>query len=135
MNERTGEIIPITSKRKREAGRFLREAILLIPRFVLLLYRLLRDPRVSRADKILVGAVLAYVANPLDLIPDFVPLAGQVDDLFAVSLVLMRLIADSGENVIREHWDRLRGRGPVDSQGCRLQQDFPAGSRGPRRLR
>jgi len=103
MNERTGEIIPITSKR-RDASRFLREAILLIPRFVLLLYRLLRDPRVSRAEKILVGAVLAYVANPLDLIPDFVPPVGQVDDLFAVSLVLMRLIADSGENVIREHW-------------------------------
>src|SRR6266496_2087017 len=95
MNGQTGEIIPITSKRNREARRFLKEAILLIPRLLLLLYRLLRDPRVSRADKILAGAVLAYVANPLDLIPDFVPLAGQVDDLFAVSLVLMRLIADS----------------------------------------
>ncbi len=45
---------------------------------VLLLYRLLRDARVSRADKILVGAVLVYVASPIDIIPDFVPLAGQV---------------------------------------------------------
>ena len=104
MTEPTAKIIPIGSKRRGEVCRFLKEAILLIPRLVLLLYRLLRDARVSRADKILVGAVLVYVASPIDIIPDFVPLAGQVDDLFAVSLVLMRLISDSGESVIRAHW-------------------------------
>jgi len=82
----------------------LKEAILLLPRLVRLLSRLLRDPRVSGADKVLIGAVAVYVASPLDIVPDFIPFLGQVDDLFAVSLVLMRLIGDAGEEVVREHW-------------------------------
>ena len=69
-----------------------------------MLSRLIRDPRVSKADRMLVGAVAAYVITPFDLIIDWVPLVGQVDDLFAVSLVLLRLIANSGEEVLRTHW-------------------------------
>jgi uncharacterized membrane protein YkvA (DUF1232 family) len=87
-----------------EARSFFKEAILVLPRFVRLLSRLIRDPRVSKADKILVGAVAAYVITPFDLIIDFMPLVGQVDDLFAVSLVLLRLVANSGEEVLRAHW-------------------------------
>ena len=93
-----------TRNRRRRARAFLKEAILLLPRLVRLLSRLLRDPRVSSADKILIGAVAVYVASPLDIVPDFIPFLGQVDDLFAVSLVLMRLIGDAGEEVVREHW-------------------------------
>jgi uncharacterized membrane protein YkvA (DUF1232 family) len=94
----------MTKTRRRQARAFLKEAVLLLPRLVRLLSRLLRDPRVSSADKILLGAVAVYVASPIDLIPDFIPFLGQVDDLFAVSLVLMRLIGDAGEDVVREHW-------------------------------
>ena len=93
-----------TKTRRRQARAFLKEAVLLLPRLIRLLSRLLRDPRVSSADKILVGAVAVYVASPIDLIPDFIPFLGQVDDLLAVSLVLMRLIGDAGEDVVREHW-------------------------------
>jgi uncharacterized membrane protein YkvA (DUF1232 family) len=93
-----------TKTMRRQARAFLKEAVLLLPRLARLLSRLLRDPRVSSADKILVGAVAVYVASPIDLIPDFIPFLGQVDDLFAVSLVLMRLIGDAGEDVVREHW-------------------------------
>ena len=101
-----GERVPT---RRRQATRFLKEAILLLPRVVQLLYRLLRDPRVNRTDKLLVGALIAYVASPIDIIPDFIPLAGQVDDLFAVALVLLRLIGNTGEEVVEEHWS-----GPPD---------------------
>src|SRR5262245_5058082 len=95
--------------RRRRAVGFLKEAILLLPRIVQLLYRLLRDPRVSKADKVLVGALIAYIASPLDIVPDFIPLAGQVDDLFAAALVLLRLIGNSGEDVVEDHWS-----GPPD---------------------
>lgn len=93
-----------TRTRRRQARAFLKEAVLLLPRLARLLSRLLRDPRVSSADKILVGAVAVYVASPIDFIPDFIPFLGQVDDLLAVSLVLMRLIGDAGEDVVRDHW-------------------------------
>ena len=105
MTQTTQKIIPISRARnKKQARKFLTEAVLLIPRLVQLLYRLMRDPRVSTTNKVLVGAALAYVFSPLDIIPDFIPLAGQVDDLFVVCVVLMRLIADAGDDVIREHW-------------------------------
>jgi uncharacterized membrane protein YkvA (DUF1232 family) len=94
---------------RRQAGRFLKEALLLLPRIVQLLYRLMRDPRVNRADKLLVGALIAYIASPLDIVPDFIPVAGQVDDLFAAALVLMRLVGNSGEEVVGGHWS-----GPPD---------------------
>ena len=105
MTQTTQKIIPISRARnKKQARKFLTEAVLLIPRLVQLLFRLMRDPRVSMTNKVLVGASLAYVFSPLDIIPDFIPLAGQVDDLFVVCVVLMRLIADAGDDVIREHW-------------------------------
>ena len=89
---------------KNETRSFLKEAILVLPRLARLLSRLLRDPRISKTDKMLVGAVAAYVITPFDLIIDWVPLVGQVDDLFAVSIVLLRLVANSGEEVLRAHW-------------------------------
>ncbi len=105
MTDSDQKIVLISSRGKaKEERTCLKEAVLFLPRLVRLLFRLIRDPRVSKANKVLVGAAVAYVLSPLDIIPDFIPLAGQVDDLFAVCIVLMRLIADTGENVITEHW-------------------------------
>jgi uncharacterized membrane protein YkvA (DUF1232 family) len=105
MTNSDQKIVPISRGGKRNVERTcLKEAVLLLPRLVRLLYRLVRDPRVSRTNKVLVGAAVAYVLSPIDIVPDFIPLAGQVDDLFAVCIVLMRLIADTGEDVITEHW-------------------------------
>ena len=89
---------------KRQATRYLKGAVLLLPRLARLLYRLMRDPRVPGTEKALVAAVLAYVATPIDIVPDFIPLAGQVDDLLAVALVLLHLISSAGEELVREHW-------------------------------
>jgi len=96
--------------------RFLKESLLLIPRLSGLVYRLMKDPRVIRADRVLVAAVLAYVVTPADLLPDFIPFMGYVDDLLALSLVLLRLIDTSGEFVVRQHW-----RGSADVIG-RIRQ-------------
>lgn len=97
---------------RKEAKGFLRSMIMLIPNFLLLLGRLFKDSRVPLAEKaILVGAI-AYVISPLDLIPDVIPVIGQVDDLYLVALVVLRLLARTDDAVLQEHWE---GRGDLAS--------------------
>lgn len=69
------------------------------------MFRLLRDPRVAAADKVLFGAVIAYVLTPLDLLPDFLAPLGLVDDLYLVGLALSRLLGRAGSDLLVEHWD------------------------------
>jgi uncharacterized membrane protein YkvA (DUF1232 family) len=76
----------------------------LLPDCAVLLSRLLRDRRVRRRDKLLLGGLAGYLALPLDLIPDFVPIVGQLDDAFIVALVLRRILRATGEDVVREQW-------------------------------
>lgn len=96
----------------KEAKGFLRSMIMLIPNFLLLLGRLFKDSRVPLAEKaILVGAI-AYVISPLDLIPDVIPVIGQVDDLYLIALVVLRLLARTDDAVLQEHWE---GRGDLAS--------------------
>lgn len=71
---------------------------------VLLLGRLLKDVRVPTAEKALFVAAIVYVISPIDFIPDVFPFIGQVDDIYVVSLVLIRLINRTNEDVVREHW-------------------------------
>jgi uncharacterized membrane protein YkvA (DUF1232 family) len=75
-----------------------------IPDCLILMRRLLADKRVPRHNKLMLGFVLAYLAMPFDLIPDFVPVAGQLDDALIVALALRALIRATGADVIREHW-------------------------------
>jgi uncharacterized membrane protein YkvA (DUF1232 family) len=78
--------------------------IRLIPKFLALLIDLLRDPRVSSQDKAILGATVAYVLNPVDLIPDWIPFMGLMDDIYLVPMALLRLIAKTDENILQEHW-------------------------------
>lgn len=87
----------------------LRNVALFVPRILRLIGRLLADPAVSAADKILLGAAALYVVSPLDIIPDSIPLVGPLDDLFLLTLVLLRLLNRSGAAKLREHWN-----GPED---------------------
>jgi uncharacterized membrane protein YkvA (DUF1232 family) len=75
-----------------------------IPDCIVLCSRLLRDPRVPRRKKALLVALTGYLALPFDLVPDFIPVAGQLDDVVIVALVLRSLLRGGGESVIREHW-------------------------------
>jgi uncharacterized membrane protein YkvA (DUF1232 family) len=59
-----------------------------IPDCLILLRRLIRDPRVPRRRKLVLGAFVAYLVLPFDLVPDFIPIAGQVDDAIIVALAL-----------------------------------------------
>ena len=69
-----------------------------------LVTRLLRDTRVPRRLKLLLAGLLAYLACPIDLVPDVIPGVGQIDDLVIVALVLRRILKGCGEPLIREHW-------------------------------
>ena len=81
-----------------------------VPDCISLVTRLARDPRVPRARKLLLLALIGYLAFPLDLVPDFIPVAGQLDDVLIVALVLRSFIRSGGEDLIRELW-----RGPERS--------------------
>jgi uncharacterized membrane protein YkvA (DUF1232 family) len=59
-----------------------------IPDCIVLVTRLARDPRVPRRRKLLLIALVAYLGLPFDLVPDFIPVAGQLDDAIIVALVL-----------------------------------------------
>jgi uncharacterized membrane protein YkvA (DUF1232 family) len=71
---------------------------------VLLLKDLATDPRVPRGDKIAAGLAAAYLVTPVDLVPDWIPLFGQADDLTVVMLALRRLLKGAGYDVIYEVW-------------------------------
>ena len=74
-----------------------------VPDCVVLFSRLLRDERLPRRHKLLVAALLPYLAMPFDLIPDFIPVAGQLDDAVIVALVLRRVVRANPE-LVEEHW-------------------------------
>ena len=93
---------PVPMRSRQEV---LKEALLLVPHLVKLLYRLLRDSRVPRYRRWAMAAVGAYVASPIDLIPDFVPVLGAVDDLLVLAFAIDYLLKASPEEIIDEHWD------------------------------
>jgi uncharacterized membrane protein YkvA (DUF1232 family) len=76
----------------------------LIPDCVVLLRRLLGDRRVRRGRKALLVAALGYLVVPIDLVPDFVPVAGQFDDAIVVALALRGVLRAAGPGLLDEHW-------------------------------
>jgi uncharacterized membrane protein YkvA (DUF1232 family) len=75
-----------------------------VPDLVLLVRGLLRDPRVPRSRKLLLGALLGYLALPFDLVPDVIPVVGALDDLLLIALVLRSLVSGAGREVVEENW-------------------------------
>ena len=75
-----------------------------IPDCLVLVRRLLADPRVPRRRRALLLLLAGYLALPFDLVPDFIPVAGQLDDAIIVALVLRAVLRSGGEELLREHW-------------------------------
>ena len=75
-----------------------------IPDCLVLVKRLLADRRVPRRRKLLLVLLVAYLAMPIDLVPDFIPVAGQLDDAIVVALVLRAVLRSGGEELLHEHW-------------------------------
>jgi uncharacterized membrane protein YkvA (DUF1232 family) len=94
-----------------------------VPDCIVLFRGLLSDQRVSRAPKLLMLGLVAYLAMPFDLVPDFIPVAGQLDDVILVALVLRAVLRSAGVGPVRDHW-----RGPEASLNAVLRL---AGHRSP----
>jgi uncharacterized membrane protein YkvA (DUF1232 family) len=92
------------NNRKKSRGR-LGEALALLPNLVRLLLRLARDSRVPTAEKVLLLGTITYVITPLDMLPDVIPFVGQIDDLYLVALVVLRLLSRTEAEALTEHWD------------------------------
>ena len=109
---RPDEVIPPDGGAGIQVRQLAVDAALMLPNLIKLLSRLLKDPRVPRRSKILLGVSFAYVLSPIDLLPEFIPVAGVLDDIFLVTFALNHLIERAGEEVVVEHWD-----GPQDLLG------------------
>lgn len=83
----------------------LREYALLAPRLVKLVWRLARDPRIPPRNKAVLFLVATYLASPIDLLPDFLPGVGQLDDLVLAALALDQILNRVPEDIVKEHWE------------------------------
>ena len=75
-----------------------------IPDCVVLFRRLLADPSVAGWRKAAVAGLIAYLAMPIDLVPDFIPVAGQLDDAILAALVLRVVLRGGSRSLLRENW-------------------------------
>ncbi|HZB79559.1 MAG TPA: DUF1232 domain-containing protein [Actinomycetota bacterium] len=81
-----------------------RELMTLLPNLVRLFRGLLGDERVPRSSKalLLLGAV--WLASPIDLIPEFLPGVGAMDDAVVAGLLLRHVVKRAGPDVVKDHW-------------------------------
>ena len=93
-------LILVIVGRKRQA----RELVAAIPNLIVLFRGLLRDPRVPRGSKVWVLAAVIWIASPIDLVPEFIPVLGPVDDLIVAALVLRHGLRRTCRNVLADHW-------------------------------
>jgi uncharacterized membrane protein YkvA (DUF1232 family) len=106
----------------RPRGGLLREALRLLPDLLRLLPRLAGDKSLPRSVRVGVALLLAYLASPLDLVPDFIPVLGYADDAIIVAAALRWVARRAGADAIRRTWPgtddgfavlcRLAGRTP-----------------------
>ena len=75
-----------------------------IPDCIVMVGRLARDRRISRPRRWLLFGVLAYLSLPVDLVPDFLPGIGQLDDAVLLGLALRVVVRGGGVDVVRKAW-------------------------------
>jgi uncharacterized membrane protein YkvA (DUF1232 family) len=88
----------------RPRGALLTEALRLLPDVLRLIRRLAADPDLPLGVRIRLGALLVYLALPIDLIPDFIPVLGYADDAIIVTAVLRSVARRAGVSAVRAHW-------------------------------
>jgi uncharacterized membrane protein YkvA (DUF1232 family) len=95
-----------------------------IPDCLVLLRRLIGDEEVPRRRKMILLGLIAYLSVPIDLVPDFIPVAGQVDDVIVAALALRYALRSGGPELLRRHWP-----GPDDSLQVVMRLAYGAGAR------
>ncbi|RBQ15821.1 hypothetical protein DP939_32920 [Spongiactinospora rosea] len=97
-------VLLITLLVVRPRGRLLREALRVLPDVLRLVRRLAADRALPRGVRVRLGLLLAYLAFPIDLIPDFIPVLGYADDAIIVVAVLRGVVRRAGLEAVRAHW-------------------------------
>ena len=88
----------------RPRGGLLREAPRLLPDVLRLLPRLATDRRLPRGVRVRLALLLVYLASPIDLVPDFIPVVGYADDAIIVAAVLRSVVRHAGIEAVERHW-------------------------------
>lgn len=83
----------------------IRKGLKALPDLGKLLFRLARDPRVPRRNKLIFAGVALYLLVPFDVIPDFLPGIGHIDDIVLVALALDAIVNRTPKEIIEEHWE------------------------------
>ena len=88
----------------RPRGELLRGALRILPDVLRLVRRLAADGTLPRGVRVRLGLLLAYLAIPIDVIPDFIPVLGYADDAIIVTAVLRTVVRRAGIDAVRAHW-------------------------------
>jgi uncharacterized membrane protein YkvA (DUF1232 family) len=88
----------------KPAGIDFAEAKQFVPDLVRLLRDLAREPDAGRAARTRIALLLVYLASPIDLIPDFIPVLGYADDVLVIALVLRSIARRAGPAAVESHW-------------------------------
>jgi len=81
-----------------------RELATLIPNLLVLFRGLLRDPRVPKSTKGWLWFAVVWLISPIDLIPEFIPVAGPLDDAIVAALVLRHVLQHTDRQMLADHW-------------------------------
>lgn len=76
----------------------------IIPDCVILFKGLITDSTVKKRHKLILALLIGYLAMPIDIVPDFIPVAGQLDDVIVVVLALRAVAKGAGKETIARHW-------------------------------
>ena len=107
-------VVVLVVESRRDARRVdLRQAVRLVPDVLRLVRRLAADPDLPRGVRIRLVALLVYLALPVDLVPDFIPVLGYADDVVVVALVLRSVVRAAGPGSLERHW-------PGSDEGLRI---------------
>ncbi len=82
----------------------MRDALRPLPDLLRLIRRLVADPTVPTGARIRLGLLIIYLASPIDLIPDFIPVVGYADDAVIVAVVLRSVTRSAGPDALERHW-------------------------------
>jgi uncharacterized membrane protein YkvA (DUF1232 family) len=106
-----------------------RELVTLVPNLLRLFRGLMKDPRVPQRAKVLLALGAVWLASPIDLLPEFLPVVGPLDDAIVAAVVLRYLVNHTGRGVIEDHWQgqpetldrvlRFFGRAGLTDEGVR----------------
>lgn len=121
---RPDEVITPAGGAAAQVRKLAADAVYLLPNLIKLLGRLVKDPRVPRRSKVVIGAAIAYLVSPVDLIPEFVPVIGFADDVLLASYAVNHLINVAGEEVVLEHWDGPRDMLELVRSVLEITSDF-----------